>query len=342
MGGPGTGVVGVRAVGGARPIQGGGGRWVLGKRSGGESGDRGPIVGAVDIGSNSIKLTVGRPGRDGRPEELLRASQTVRLGKGVDATGRLAEDRLAAALVVLNRFAADARALGASRLVGVATEATRAAANGPAFLDRVRRETGLEIASISGAAEANLVFRGLAATVDLAGCVVAADIGGGSTEVLAIDDGVIRSASSVRLGSGTLTDRHVAGDPPPKEHVAACVEASVTALADLDLPRGAGTRLIIIGGTGRYLARLHPPDRPLNLAAVDEVLAELGRVPAAAVAERLSIAPIRAQVLPAGVAIVRALAARTEPVHVEAARSTVRVGLLLSMFGVAGGSAASA
>lgn len=291
----------------------------------------GPIVGAVDIGSNTIKLTVGRPGGD-RPEELLRASETVRLGKGVAATGRLDDDRVEHAVAVLGRFAAAAAAAGATRLVGVATEATRAAANGPAFLERVRAETGLELATISGAEEADLVFRGLAATVDLTGRVVAADIGGGSTEVLTVDDGVLRSARSVRLGSGTLSDRYVSTDPPTAGEVAACMDVAALTLAAIEVPAGSGTRLIVIGGTGRYLARLAPAGRVLDLAVVDEVLASLRQTPARRVARALGITRARALVLPAGVAIVRALAARTEAGLVEAAASTIRIGLLLATF----------
>lgn len=298
----------------------------------GSDSQAGPIVGAVDIGSNSIKLTVGRPGPNGRPEELARASRTVRLGRDVAATGRLAEDRVVEAVAVLASFAEQARALGASRLVGVATEATRAAANGPAFLDRVRRETGLEIGAITGDQEANLVFRGLAATADLAGRVVAVDIGGGSTEVLLIEDGVLLFERSVRLGSGTLTDREVAADPPTATEIAACLMTATATLAEAALPDAAGARLIVIGGTGRYLAQLVGPGRRLDRAAVNAVLDDLARRPAAKVAARLAILPVRAQVLPAGVAIVRALIDRFAPSGVEAARSTVRVGLLMATF----------
>ena len=291
-----------------------------------------PVVAAVDIGSNSIKLTVGRPGAEGRPEELRRSSRTVRLGRGVAETGRLAQDRVEEAVAVLSAFAAEARGLGASRLVGVATEATRAATNGPAFLDRVRRETGLEIGSITGDQEANLVFRGLAATADLSGPVVAADIGGGSTEVLVVEDGRLCFERSLRLGSGTLTDRHVATDPPTATEIAACLMDATAVLADPELPQPAGARLIVIGGTGRYLAQLVGSGRAFDRASTNAVLDDLARRPAAKVASRLAILPVRAQVLPAGVAIVRALIDRFAPVRVEAARSTVRVGLLMATF----------
>lgn len=291
----------------------------------------GPTVGAVDIGSNTIKLTVGRPGGV-KPVELLRASETVRLGMGVAATGRLDADRVEHAVAVLTRFAGLATEAGATRMVGAATEATRVAENGPAFLARVRRETGIEIGAISGAEEANLVFRGLAATVDLGGRVVAADIGGGSTEVLVVRDGGLESARSLRLGSGTLSDRFGAADPPTGDVVAAYLTAADEALDGTVLPSGATTRLIVIGGTGRYVARLAPAGRELDPRAVDEVLCFLGRTPARRVARSLGITRARALVLPAGVAVVRALLARTGAARLEVAASTLRIGLLLAVF----------
>src|SRR5690606_15391565 len=79
------------------------------------------ILAAIDLGSNSIKMTVGRRLPDGRVETILTRSETVRLGAGVDATGRLADDRMTAALDTLTRFADEARAAGAARILGVAT-----------------------------------------------------------------------------------------------------------------------------------------------------------------------------------------------------------------------------
>ena len=86
------------------------------------------VAAAIDIGSNSVKMTVARPGPDGRLDETAWRSETVRLGADLETTGRLREDRIEATLDALGGFARDARALGAGRVVAVATEATRAAA----------------------------------------------------------------------------------------------------------------------------------------------------------------------------------------------------------------------
>lgn len=295
-----------------------------------------PVAAAIDIGSNSIKMTVARPGSHGRLDELAWRSETVRLGAGLDVTGRLADDRIDAALGALHAFAVDARALGAGRIVAVATEATRAAANGEDFLDRVVREAGIDVRVIDGEEEAALTFQGLSASTDVSGDLVVADIGGGSTELIVARDGSFRAARSFPLGSGRLTDRFVVDDPPTTAEVAACHDAALASIrpaaADLAIPSGTDVRLVVVGGTGEFLARLVPDEHRIRRSDIDTALAELRRTPAAAVAARLSIPEARARVLPAGGAIVAAIADHVRPVRIEIARSGIRAGLLLALF----------
>jgi exopolyphosphatase/guanosine-5'-triphosphate,3'-diphosphate pyrophosphatase len=295
-----------------------------------------PVIAAIDIGSNSIKMTVARGAAGGRPEEFAWSSETVRLGAGLESTGRLADDRIAAALAVLERFAAEARSLGAERLVAVATEATRVAANGDEFLERVGRDHGIEARAIAGAEEAELTFRGLAATVDVTGQVVVADIGGGSTELIVAVDGDLRWARSLPLGSGRLTDRLVPSDPPTGAELAACRTAAGAALGSLpaesSLPSGSSVRLFVVGGTGEYLGRLVPAEREVTRDQIAAVLERLQRVPSTRLAAELGIAEARARVLPAGVAVVEALAGEVLPGRIEIARSGIRTGLLLATF----------
>jgi len=290
-----------------------------------------PVVAAVDIGSNSVKMTVARRGPGGKLVELGGGSEPVRLGAGVEATGRLDDQRVERAIETLLRFAREARDLGATRLVGVATEATRVAANGPAFLARVTAETGWTIRAISGDAEAALSFRGMAVETDLRGQVVAADIGGGSTEATVARDGVIASAISIPLGSGRLTDRLVPDDPPTAAAVAACRAEAAERIAGLALPDPSLARLIVVGGTGEYLVRLVGEELPavVTVTAVDAALERLAVLSSEALARLIEIPAARARVLPAGVAIVRAFADRVQPARIEIARSGIRTGLLL-------------
>lgn len=298
------------------------------------------VVAAVDVGSNSIKMTVARQRPGAFLDELAAASETVRLGTGIERSGRLADDRIDAALMTLRRFAADAQALGASRLLGVATEAVRVAANGQEFLDRVHRETGWTVRTIDGDEEADLTFRGLAVSVDTRGGLVVADIGGASTEVIVANDGTVVAARSLPIGSGRLTDRLVSHDPPTMTEITACREAVRVALDGLStsgmaIPSGPEIRLVVVGGTGEYLARL-VGDHPIDPGTVAAARGRLQSIPATTLATTLGIAEARARVLPAGVAAVQALIDRVQPGGIEVARSGIRAGLLLQAFAETG------
>jgi exopolyphosphatase/pppGpp-phosphohydrolase len=291
-----------------------------------------PVAAAIDIGSNSIKMTIGRANGEGGIDQLDWASEVVRLGHGLDQTGLLDDERIQIAIETLTRFAAQARERGATRVVAVATEATRAAANGATFLDRVREETGIEVRVVDGQAEAALTFRGLGADADLTGSVLVADIGGGSTELITARDGVMLAARSLPLGSGRLTDRFIVADPPCLHELAACetaAAASIQAAQPIRLPSSSALRLIVVGGTGEFMARLVPDDQHIDLAAVRLVLAKLATLSAAELADEIGIPEARARVLPAGVAIVAAIASSLDPERIEISRSGIRAGLLL-------------
>lgn len=291
------------------------------------------VAAAIDIGSNSIKMSLGRLDGDGKLEEFGQVVDVVRLGQGMDRTGELDPERVEAALATLRRFAGEARGEGATEIAAVATEATRAARNGAAFLERVRRDTGINVRVVDGEEEAALTFRGLASDTELAGHVVVADIGGGSTEFVVANDGVVLGARSTPLGSGRLTERFVSTDPPtPAALAQAQAEADgvIERLArSLKLPRGDSVRLIVVGGTGEYLARMTAQERVLDRLAVQNVLGKMAVLNAAELAEIIDAPEARARVLPAGVAIVAAIASRVLATRIETAHSGIRSGLLL-------------
>ncbi|MEZ4564703.1 MAG: CHAD domain-containing protein [Thermomicrobiales bacterium] len=293
------------------------------------------VAAAIDIGSNSIKMSLGRLSGDGRLEEFGQVVDVVRLGQGVERTGALNPERVDAAIATLKRFAGEARAAGATEIAAVATEATRAARNGAEFLERVRSETGIAVRVVSGEEEAALTFRGLETDTELTGHVVVADIGGGSTEFVVANDGVVLGSRSTPLGSGRLTERFVTTDPPTPEALAqAQAEAArvIERLArSLKLPRGESVRLIVVGGTGEYLARMTAQERSLDRRVVQNVLGKMAVLNAAELAEIIDAPEARARVLPAGVAIVAAVASRVLANRIETARSGIRSGLLLEM-----------
>jgi exopolyphosphatase/guanosine-5'-triphosphate,3'-diphosphate pyrophosphatase len=198
-------------------------------------------VAAVDCGTNSIRLLVA----DCDPEtgelvDLDRRMTIVRLGQGVDRTGRLAPEALERTFAACREYAAVVKEHGAERLRFVATSASRDAENRDEFVRGVLDILGVEPEVISGDQEAEFSFTG--ATKELKGSdhlarpYLVVDIGGGSTEFVVGDDQV-SAARSVDVGCVRMTERHlvrdgVVSDPPTDAQIAA-MRADIEAALDL-------------------------------------------------------------------------------------------------------------
>ncbi|MEU1853631.1 Ppx/GppA phosphatase family protein [Streptomyces sp. NPDC019990] len=198
-------------------------------------------VAAVDCGTNSIRLLVADADPStGELVELDRRMTIVRLGQGVDRTGRLAPEALRRTFAACREYAGIIKEHGAERLRFVATSASRDAENRDEFVRGVLDILGVEPEVISGDQEAEFSFTG--ATKELAGGdhlpkpYLVVDIGGGSTEFVVGDDHV-RAARSVDIGCVRMTERHlvrdgVVSDPPSEEQIAA-MRADIEAALDL-------------------------------------------------------------------------------------------------------------
>lgn len=288
----------------------------------------GTRVAAYDIGSNSIKLTIARVDAAGHVVEEHSDIATVRLGHAVDRTGRLDDERVRDALTALERFSGDVARAGAERSIGVATEAVRIAENGQAFLDEIRQRFSIEVVKISGQREAELTYEGLSTFRTLSGPTLMVDIGGASTEFVYGDGPGIVDARSIPLGSGRLTDTWIESDPPSWAEIAAVRVAAADRIAQLALSERSGARMIVSGGTGGYLSAYLSGETNLTVPLVDAALAQMARKPSRDLAGLIGASPERARVLPAGVAIILAVADRAGPASIETAPSGLRVGLL--------------
>ncbi|MCJ1698810.1 exopolyphosphatase [Rathayibacter festucae] len=140
-------------------------------------------VAAFDCGTNSLRLLIADV-EDGRLVDVLRRTELVRLGHGVDRTGRFDPEALARTLAVTREYAELVREAGAERVRFVATSATRDAADREDFLGSVERIIGVRPETISGEEEAALSFRGALSAVDAPRPVLVVDLGGGSTELV--------------------------------------------------------------------------------------------------------------------------------------------------------------
>ena len=187
-------------------------------------------VGAIDCGTNSIRLLIADVDPDSRTlTDLLRRMEIVRLGHGVDKTGVIAPDAMARTLTQAREYAAQCSEHGVERVRFVATSASRDARNAQEFVDGVREAFGAFQVTpdvVTGHEEASLSFQG--ATGDLRakgipGPYLMVDLGGGSTEfVRGTDD--VEQARSVNVGCVRMTERHLRSDPPTPDQIDAAVQ----------------------------------------------------------------------------------------------------------------------
>jgi exopolyphosphatase/guanosine-5'-triphosphate,3'-diphosphate pyrophosphatase len=186
-------------------------------------------VAAIDCGTNSIRLLVADV--DGETlTDVVRRMEIVRLGQGVDRTGRLAPESIERTRIALVMYAAELHELGAERVRMVATSASRDASNAADFRAMVLATLGVEPDVITGDEEARLSFIG--AVRGLVGAqppYLVADIGGGSTE-LVLGSATVDAARSVDVGCVRMTERHLHDDPPTAEQIAAAEKDIVEAI----------------------------------------------------------------------------------------------------------------
>jgi exopolyphosphatase/guanosine-5'-triphosphate,3'-diphosphate pyrophosphatase len=296
-------------------------------------------VAAVDCGTNSIRLLVAdvtrrdRAGaaRTGDLKELDRRMIIVRLGQGVDRTGRLAPEALERTFAACREYAEVIRELGARTVRFVATSATRDAENREEFVRGVVDILGVEPEVISGDQEAEFSFVG--ATRSLAGrddidrpCLVV-DIGGGSTEFV-LGDEHVRAARSVDIGCVRLTERHLirdghVSDPPTPDQVTA-MKADISAALDLTektVPLAEARTLVGLAGSVTTVAGialgLSAYDSSANHHArisLDQVREITGSLLTSTHAERAAIPvmhPGRVDVIGAGALVLLSIMERT-------------------------------
>jgi exopolyphosphatase/guanosine-5'-triphosphate,3'-diphosphate pyrophosphatase len=279
-------------------------------------------VAAIDCGTNSIRMLVADVA-GGRLADVLRRLEIVRLGQGVDRTGRLAVDAIERTRRALAEYAGQARELGADRVRMVATSATRDAENREDFRSMVLDTLGAEPEVITGEEEAALSFTG--AVRGLAGAVAPAqppylvvDIGGGSTE-LVLGSTAVQAAISVDVGCVRLTERHLASDPPTADEIKAA-EADVHAAIDAaraEVPLARARTFVGLAGSVTTVAAIaldlpeYDSDRiHHSRISTEQIRTVTGRLLRMTCTERASLPvmhPGRVDVIGAGALVLRVL-----------------------------------
>jgi len=331
---------------------------------GGRRFEAGDLCAAIDLGTNNCRLLIAAPAARGfRIVDAF--SRIVRLGEGVSETGRLSEAAMDRAVGALAICAEKIERRGARRVRAVTTQACRSAANGPDFVARVARETGLELELIAPLEEAQLAVAGCLDLIDRrARMALVLDVGGGSTELSWVDltaPGLfvaprelaywripIAATLSIPVGVVTLAERFPEQGPCDAggfrrmvEAMKAPIHAFPGAAAFRSLFEKGAAHLVGTSGAITSLAGLHLRLPRYDRAKVDglwmsrddcqAVAARLARQTVQARALEPCIGPGRADLVLAGAAILQAVQELWPCQRVRVADRGLREGLLLSL-----------
>jgi exopolyphosphatase/guanosine-5'-triphosphate,3'-diphosphate pyrophosphatase len=266
-------------------------------------------IAVIDIGTNTLLLLIV----DAAMRPLVDLCRFGRLGKGLDATGRLAADAVATSLEICREYRQVMDRHGVARPIVIATQAAREAANASDFLGPAEQILGAPIQVIAGEREAELAALAVARTFpELAATrYLVVDVGGGSTEVISVDAGRVVARASIPIGAVRLTERHLHHDPPSAPEIVALSADIDRQLATLDLPRS--VPVIGTAGTATTLAAVklglsrYDPEAVTGLRISRDAVNVLhARLLALSVEDRKAmpgIEPQRADVIAAGAAI---------------------------------------
>ncbi len=258
----------------------------------------------ADLGSNSFRLVVftAEDGWWKRTDEIYEA---VRIGAGLAETGELGVERMQRAWSVVEVFDHFCRATGIDEVIAVATSAIRDARNGPEFVERA----ALPVRVLSREEEARYGYLAAVNSTTLAhGAVL--DLGGGSMQLVAVDDRRAVSLESWPLGAVRMTERFGDDSAALRKHVTRAIEQTSWA-------SGCGERLVGIGGTVRNLATaaaaaaqlpsIGVQGYHLTADALDDLIERLAALPAGERGKLDGIKPARSDIILAGAVVVRAV-----------------------------------
>lgn len=298
-------------------------------------------VAAIDIGTNSVKLLVGRTGKRKQIEPLAEEVVVTRIGERVAVTGELAEAAIERTLGVLQKFALRAADLGAKEVRCVGTSALRDAKNREEFCRRAWERAGLKVQVISGEEEARLTFLGAMSGMRGRRPTLVLDVGGGSSEVILGGQRGPQQRISLDVGAVRMTERYLRHDPIPMDEWLGMMSYLSQELGKkLRRIDTEGCRVVGVGGTFSNLASMHMKLAKLDPARIDgcrlrqrdvrNLITDLRGMRLEHRKQVPGLEPERADIIVAGLSIVDSLISALTKRVLQVSRRGLRHGLILS------------
>lgn len=211
---------------------------------------------SIDIGTNTLRLLIGKVAKNGHIHDTLLKREITRLGGGFDGR-HLHGDAKARTLSALKGFASILAEQNIRNMRVSATSVVRDAEDGPLFIDEIKVKTGLEVEVLSGETEAAITLEGvLSALEGREKRALLFDIGGGSTEYIVAEGGKVKGLKSLNMGVVSITEKNLKSDPPSKSDIAEISSVVDNFLIDLrnKLPEldmiEKGPQSILVGTAG--------------------------------------------------------------------------------------------
>ena len=301
-------------------------------------------IAVIDIGSNSGRVVVFEHDTAGHLRTLAGSRASLRLVHDVDTRGELSDATMGRAMEAIRDFKAIATGAGARRIVAVATAAMRDAGNGALFAERLRRELGIRIEIIDGAAEARYGFtgavRGLAVSSGLL-----FDVGGGSMQLTRFTRRVRGDEVSLPLGALRVSERFLESDPPTRKQLQRLRDHVRNHLTKAGVKRLKSDEWLVgTGGTLRNLAKIDRQARQYPIVGLHGYELPVDRLKRvvdllAATKEKRrdnmpGLSAERADSIVGGAVAIETLAEVAHATHIVVSGQGVREGLALGLLGI--------
>jgi len=210
---------------------------------------------AVDLGTNTARLLIGDLD-SGRLSTICIEREIVRLGGGFTDSAGLSESAQKRALICMKRFSAIMKEHEVRLVRASATSAVRDAVNGPFFVEKVLKETGIKLVVIDGELEGKLTLKGVISGIDsVHDSMVVVDVGGGSTEFTIAEHGVIVYVVSLPLGVVRLTEGFILPDAM-SERITGILDGFKSDISSVGVSIKPDSVMIATAGTATTLAAI--------------------------------------------------------------------------------------
>jgi len=283
------------------------------------------VIAAIDVGTNTTRLLVSRID-GGRPVAIASSSTMTALGEGLERTGRIPPHALELTEHTVAAMVSEARALGTTRLVIACTAVAREAENAADLLAALERVAGVRPRVLTGAEEAALTFAGLGAAGTSDG-LLAADLGGGSLELMGGRSGELRWVTSLPIGVRKMTEKYAPADPPALDLLGP-MSAFARSLVEPVAAAHPASAAVATGGSAVALGVLADTPR-LDRDALIRAVEVLASAPADDVAAETGLEPARVRLCLAGAAVLEAVRRAFGVEALEVTAAGLREGLVM-------------